>query len=116
AEYWFKRRGWQMFKIEPPVKNLGPIPGKPGHFEAVYTDSGMPDFFGFRKADNQAMFVEVKEARGKSCPASRLSAEQRAFMAALPDCMRFTGILWDDCFEIFPFTPRGSYQKGHGFK
>lgn len=115
AEYWFKRQGWQMFKVEPPARNLGPILGKPGQFKAIYTEGGMPDFFGYRE-DLSGVFVEVKEAHGTSWPASKLSAEQRAFMAALPSGTAFVGILWDDCFEIFHFIDRGSYRKGEGQK
>lgn len=124
AQWWFKAHGWRMHKIEPPVKNLGPVPGKPGQFKAVYTEAGMPDFFGFRQNDSRLgnfwsnlipTYVEAKEAHGMTWPASKLSVEQRAFLADLPNGTGHVFILWRDGIgEMFPFIARGSYKKGEG--
>jgi len=126
AAYAFKRMGWTMFKAEPPVKNCGPVPGRPGLFKAVYAKGGMPDFIGYcedpdKFALNNFRVCEVKEAtptEGDSVPHSRLSAEQRDFMAALPSSTAYVGILWrDGAFEVFNYCgDRGSYKKGEGLK
>lgn len=121
ATYAFKRLGWTMFKTEPPVKNLGPVKGRPGVFKAVYAAGGMPDFIGHRDSDDAARYCEVKEAcpsEGDSVPHSRLSQEQRDFMSGLSPATAFVGILWrDGTLEVFRYCgDRGSYKKGEGLK
>jgi hypothetical protein len=125
AGYWFHRHRWYMTKTEPPVRNLGPVKNRPGVFKAVYTEGGMPDFVGYVRMPPYDACVfcacEVKEATPSEddvVPHSRLSDEQRAFLADLPDGCAYVGILWrNGAFEVFPFSnERGSYKKGHGIK
>ena len=125
AEYWFARHGWHMTKCEPAVKNLGPVFGKPGQFRAVYTDSGTPDYIGHYRYVHidgdifyRVVYCEVKEAHGKTWPASKLTPEQRAFMAGLPAGTAFVFLLWNDggTGEMYPFIASGSYKCGQGQK
>ncbi len=127
ARYYFRRHGWEMEKMESPAKNLGPVFGKPGQFRAVYTEGGVPDFIGFRMNDPKLgrhwsnlipTYCEVKEAHGDTWPASKLTPEQRAFMAALPVGTAFVFLLWNDggAGEMHTFIPRGSYKRGQGMK
>lgn len=121
AEWFFKRAGWQMFKVAPPSRVVN-IHGRP---QVVYTGKGYPDYMGHIDGPDllNAAFlaVEVKEAKpseGDSVPCSRLTVSQRQFMTALPEGSARVGILWrDGIFEVFPFSnDRGSYKKGEGLK
>ncbi len=110
ALYAFQRRGWQMQKMEPPVRIRGRT-GQPGEFKAIFVSNGQPDYVGYDKG-GYFIACEVKEAHGDSMPASRLSKAQRETMANYPGGCAFVGILWDTGFEIFPFIEKGSYKKG----
>lgn len=113
AEIWFRRAGWQMFKVPPDVRVCGQT-GRPGIFLAAFRDGGIADFLGCNRYGD-FMACEVKEAGEDRMPASRLSKKQREFMAGLPDGRAFVGILWrDGTFELYNFLDRGSYKKGQG--
>lgn len=115
AEYWFKKNGWRMWKVEPPSR----VVQIAGRLQVIYAGKGYPDYLGYEEgqASYDYMFraVEIKQAvkrDGNSVPASRLSKAQRRFMSGLPVGTAYVGILWQDGnFEMFPYQEKGSYVK-----
>jgi len=123
AELWFYRHKWIMFRTQPPTKVVT-IKGKPTIINC--DNGGIADYtgykmvtFGFLRERPHYAAVEVKEAHGKSMPASRLNRQQRNWLAALPVGCASVAIIWVDgnpwC-EMHLFVERGSYQQGEGWK
>jgi hypothetical protein len=120
AKLWFKSNGWTMFRHQPPTKT---IHSKGKVFVVQCKSDGVADYTGylFINMINGSLACyracEVKEAKGNSMPASRLSIEQRDWMNALPKYCAFVGVCWMDnpmTFEIFNFVYSGGYKKGSG--
>ncbi len=123
AELWFRQHGWVMFRTQPPTKVVY-VKGKPTVINC--DNGGIADYTGYvvhtRWTNIVAPYyiaVEVKEAHGKSMPASRLNRKQRDWMTALPEGCAYVAVVWVDgnpwC-EVFPFVARGPYRQGGGWK
>jgi hypothetical protein len=134
AEAWFRAHDWHMTRTQPPVTILGILTGRMvsalkryiprlshyGHMAVVRVgNGGVPDFTGYiethcgiPEVTPVYMAVEVKECNQDTMPASRVSKEQRAFLAALPEGSAWVGILWGDGkFRMYSFIERGSYKR-----
>lgn len=125
ATIWFRQHGWDMVRTQPPITILGmltpvmvgvlkrfiPRLASFGHMVIARMEAGgIADFTGRLGTEYRA--CEVKEASGKSMPASRLAPEQRAFLATLPTGCAWVGVLWSDGkFQVFPFIEKGSYKR-----
>lgn len=114
AQFLFNKLQWKMYRHQPPTRYIV-VKNRP--VIVPCKTNGMPDFTGYTKCTAIPLYraCEVKEANGKSMPASRLSTEQREFLRDLPNQSSYVCILWDDGLtEIFYFVPRGRYVKGAG--
>lgn len=119
ARYWFntRRPTWCMEKIPAGTKAL---PGGRVIYQAG--SARLPDYLGWTMPPEYLEVpvfraCEVKEAKGDSMPASRLSPQLREYMRACPLGTAWVFVLWSDGLgEGFPFQDSGSYKKGFGIK
>ena len=118
AEAWFRRNGWVMERHQPPTRVVY-VRGRP---TVIHEKSdGVADYTGYDYypcgcGDVYPVYraCEVKEATGLSMPASRLTKEQRAWMASRPLGTAFVAVVWMDgnpACEVFPFVGKGSYKR-----
>lgn len=66
--------------------NVGVFKSEDGKFVATGVPKGFSDLFGFRKSDGKAIFLEIKNEKGKARP------EQIHFLKTMQDYGTITGI------------------------
>ena len=117
AMYWFQCHGWKMFRTQPATRVVY-VKGRPIIINCG--KGGIADFTGYYMDGVAAHYraCEVKEVHdGHTMPASRLSKDQRAWMAALPRGTAYVCCVWMQCnpeAEVFPFVGKGTYTRGTG--
>lgn len=66
--------------------NVGLLKGRSGRFVSTGVPKGFSDLFGFRKSDGKAIFLEIKNEKGKA------SQEQIHFLKTMQEYGAITGI------------------------
>ena len=66
--------------------NVGLFRGRSGRFVSTGVPKGFSDLFGFRKLDGKAIFLEIKNEKGKARP------EQLHFLKTMENFGAITGI------------------------
>jgi len=107
AEYTFRILGWKMDRHQPAYKIFG-MP-RPGRFLVAILGKGCADYTG-EDRDGRFVACEVKEAKGKSMPCSRLGKKQREYMES--HSQAYVLILWTATGKVglYKYRRTGSYK------
>ena len=131
AELQFPTYGWEMQRTQPPMtpikvltqgmmwslkrsfpKSFGRVAAWGHIIIARMGKRGIADYTGWDRHDRYVA-CEVKEADGTSMPCSRVSKEQRQFLARVPAGAAWVGVYWRDngTFRVYPYQEKGSYKR-----
>jgi hypothetical protein len=115
AEYFFRRIGWRMTRIQPPTRYVKVR----GELMVIQSGKGgVSDYVGYYMYIGVPLHraCEVKATSGDTCPYSRLSERQKKYLESLPDGCAWVLVCWlsHDCeCTVHPYPTwekRGSFR------